>query len=122
MLRPMAFVLSLTAFVAQGAKVGDTYESVLAEKGTPKSQVQAGAIRMLGYSEVTIKFRDGVVVPIKAVVSTPSMPSPTAGSPSPTGQTPASSSPQVRAAISVDAVREQLKDAIDNVNTILSST
>ena len=116
MLRPIAFVIMCTASVALGAKVGDTYASVIAEKGAPKSQVQAGPIRMLGYSDVTIKFRDDVVVSIKAAVTPPSTPSPMVGSPSPTGQ----NSPKAPAAISVDAVRAQLKDATDRVNAIVN--
>ena len=118
--RVFSLVPLLAASVALGAKVGDTYESVLSEKGTPKSQVLAGAMRMLGYSDVTIKFKDDVVVSIKAVVSTPSIPGPTASSSPPTTQHPETAGPKAPAAVSVDALRAQLKDAVDHVNQIVN--
>jgi hypothetical protein len=59
-------LLFLAASAAMGSSVGDTYEKVMAEKGAPKSQIQAGAVRVLVYTDVTIKLKDDVVVSIKA--------------------------------------------------------
>ena len=111
MLRLFPCIFLFAAAAAFGAKVGDTYESVIAEKGVPKSQVQVGAVQMLGYPDVTIKLRDNVVVSVRAVVNTPAPPSPPPKAPKP------QESP---AAISVDRIRAQLKDAIDNVNVIVN--
>jgi len=73
----------LAAAAALGSEVGDSYEKVLAEKGAPKSQMQAGAVRILSYSDETIKLRDDVVVSIKAVAVAPpqSVPPPQPGTP-----------------------------------------
>jgi hypothetical protein len=105
-------LLLLSASAALGAKIGDSYESVIAEKGPPKSQVQAGSIRILGFPDVTIKFRDNVVVSITAAASPPA----TALSPSPRAPKPQAS----QSAASADAVKAQLKDAIDHVNQIVN--
>ena len=110
-MRVFLYLLFLAASVAYGAKVGDTYDSVIAEKGVPKSQVQVGAVQMLGYPDVAIKLKDHVVVSIRAVVNTPPMPSPP----------PKAAKPQVpKPAISVEALRAQLQDAIDSVSAIVN--
>jgi hypothetical protein len=109
-LRILPYLLFLAASVAFGANVGDTYESVIAEKGPPKSQIQVGTVRMLGYSDVTIKIRDNVVVSIKAVISAPTIPSQPRSAPS----------QRAPAAVSADALEAQLKDAVDRVNLIVN--
>jgi hypothetical protein len=49
--------------------VGDTYQQVIAEKGSPKSQMEAGAMRILNYPDATIKIRDNVVISIKVAAA-----------------------------------------------------
>jgi hypothetical protein len=104
-------LILLSAPVALGAKIGDTYESVIAEKGPPKSQIQAGTVQIVGYADVTIKLKDGVVVSIKAVASAP------AAVPTPI---PKTSSQSAQPAASADALEAQLKDAIDHVKVIVN--
>jgi hypothetical protein len=108
--RFISYLLLFSASIALGANVGDTYESVIKEKGAPKSQIQVGAVRLLGYTDVTIKFRDNVVVSIKAVVNTPEAPY----------QPPKAPIQQTQAPLSVDAIEAQLKDAVDHVNLIVN--
>jgi len=110
-MRLLLCLLLLPASVALGAKIGDTYESVIAEKGPPKSHMQAGAIQLVGYPDVTIKFKDNVVVSIKAVASAP------AAAPTPV---PKISNQTAQPAASVDALEAQLKDAVDHVNVIVN--
>jgi hypothetical protein len=100
------------ASAALGAKIGDTYESVIAEKGSPKSQVQAGTVRIVSFSDVTIKFKDDVVVSINSIAGAPET---TQGPPSKVSNRQAS-----QAAGSVDAIKAQLKDAIDHVDQIVN--
>jgi hypothetical protein len=85
---------------------------VIAEKGPPKSQIQVGAVRILGFPGVTIKFKDNLVVSITAVASAPE----TIPSPPPK----VSNQQALQAAVSVDAVKAQLKDAVDHVNEIVN--
>jgi hypothetical protein len=67
------------ATVAFGAKVGDTYQQVLAEKGNPKSQIEAGTLRVLKYPDASIEIRGNLVVSIKPVtVAPPAAPAPAA--------------------------------------------
>ncbi len=44
---------------------GDTHEQVLAEKGKPSGDMQAGTSRVLTYSDVVVKLQKGVVVEVK---------------------------------------------------------
>jgi hypothetical protein len=111
-MRLFPFLLFFSASAALGAKIGDSYESVIAEKGPPKSQIQVGTVRILGFPDVTIKFKDNVVVSINAVTRAPE---------TTPGPTPRASNQQAsQAAVSVDAVKAQLKDAIDHVNQIVN--
>jgi len=89
LVRLLTFVLLFAATHAFGASVGDTYAAVIAEKGSPKSQMQAGSVRVLSYADVTIKLRDDVVVSIKAAPAASTAPTPTptaAGSPPTTAE------------------------------------
>jgi protein disulfide-isomerase len=56
---------------ALAATVGETYDQVLAEKGKPASHLEAGAVQILTYPDAVIKFRDKVVVSIKAPEASP---------------------------------------------------
>jgi hypothetical protein len=111
-LRFFSYLLFFSASVALGAKIGDTYDSVIAEKGPPKSQVQAGTVRILAFPDVTIKFKDNVVVSINPVAGAQE----TTSSPPPKDSNRQAS----QAAGSVDATKAQLKDAIDHVNQIVN--
>jgi hypothetical protein len=112
LLRLVSYILFFSASVALGAKIGDTYESVIAEKGAPKSQIQAGTVLILGYRDVSIKLRDNVVVSINAVASAP------ATTPSPPPRV--SDQQPSQAAGSADSIKAQLKDAVDHVNEIVN--
>jgi len=110
-LRLVSYLLFFSASVALGAEVGDTYESVIAQMGPPKTQIRVGTVQLLGYPDVTIKFKDNVVVSIKAAVSAPAaMPTPP----------PKISNRPALAAGSVDGIRAQLKDAVDHVIQIVN--
>jgi hypothetical protein len=110
-LRLFPYLLFFSASAALGAKIGDTYQSVIAEKGPPKSQIQVGTTELVGYPDVTIKFKDNVVVSIKPVVSSP------AAAPAPSPRISGQTAPH---ASMVDAVRAQLKDAVDHVVQIVN--
>ncbi len=51
--------------VGGGPRVGDTYKSVVAQKGRPSSEVDVERVRFLTYPDETIKFRDDMAVEIK---------------------------------------------------------
>jgi len=61
------FACLLIAAAAFGTDVGDTYQQVISENGKPKSQIEAGAVKILNYPNETIKLRDDVVVSVTAV-------------------------------------------------------
>lgn len=119
-MRFLPYLLFLAASVALGAKVGDTYESVIAEKGAPKSQIQVGTVRLLGYTDVSIKLRDNVVVSISAVASPPATTRSPSSSVSSQQAPPAAGNGPAPATRSVDAIEAQLKDAVDRVNQIVN--
>ncbi len=75
-LRCLVWALLIPAGAASALEVGETYEKVLAEKGPPASQVQAGELRLLSYPGITVKLKDGVVISIKGVAASPA-PAPT---------------------------------------------
>ncbi len=58
---------SLLGTCAFAAKIGDSYDQVLAEKGKPASQVVAGNLCILNYADGSIRLKDNVVVEIKSV-------------------------------------------------------
>jgi protein disulfide-isomerase len=58
---------SLLGTCAFAAKVGDSYDQVIAEKGKPSGQIAAGNARVLNYADVSIRLRDDVVVEIKSI-------------------------------------------------------
>jgi hypothetical protein len=95
----MKFILYMlvTAIAALGANIGDTYEQVISEKGKPKSEMDAGTLRLLNYPDVVIKIKDDVVVTIKAVPAAAPAPAP-AQSAAPAGPTPA---PEIGAQIAI---------------------
>jgi len=106
----LSFVLLLSAATSLGSGIGDPYEKVIAEKGTPRSEIQAGAVRILNYPDVTIRLRDNVVVAINAVASAPA----------PTGKPSNSPAQPPPAAERIAALKRDLKEAIARVNLIVN--
>jgi hypothetical protein len=102
--------LLLLATAASALQLGDTYESVLREKGPPTSQMQAGARRLLNYPDVTVKLKDEVVVAIgeaaKATVPGPTPP-------------PAPARP-LKAAEQIEAAKRDLQAAVERVEAIVN--
>jgi len=88
--------------------VGDSYDKVVAEKGQPKSLIDAGSMKVLTYPDMTVRLKDGVVVSVKA-----SAPPPKAA------PTKAPGAPLTRED-QVAAVKKRLKDAITAVNLIVN--
>lgn len=80
-------VLSLAlGTCAFAAKLGDTYEQVIAEKGKPTSQVVAGNSKVLNYADISIRLKDNAVVGVNPVAA---VPSPTASTEKKPNQKPA---------------------------------
>ena len=107
-MRLLPFLICFVATAALGSNVGDTYEKVIAERGAPRSQIQAGTARVLVYPDATIKLKDDVVVSIKAVA--PAQPSRPPNAP---GQQPT-------AAQQVAAIKREMMDAIEQVKSIVN--
>jgi len=57
--------LSLSG-VLLAVQPGDSLDQVLAEKGKPAGDIQAGASRVLSYADLVVKLQKGVVVEVKA--------------------------------------------------------
>lgn len=79
---PVIF-LGLLTVAARATNIGDSYQAVLAERGAPKSQMEAGANLILSYPDATIKLRDKAVVTITPLKPTGAR---AASSPAPTVQ------------------------------------
>jgi hypothetical protein len=76
--RGLSSLLLFTAVAAHALEVGETYEQVLSENGPPRSQMQAGANRLLNYPGVTIRMKDDAIVSIKVLAAAqPPTPTPT---------------------------------------------
>jgi hypothetical protein len=103
------FLLS-SATAAWGLDVGDTYQQVLSEKGKPKSQIDAGSLKILNYPDSTIKIRDNLVVSIKSVAPAPQNYTP------PSQTTP---KPQSVPA-SASALKLKMDDAVRKVQLIVN--
>jgi hypothetical protein len=118
-MRSIPLLLFLAATAAFGSSVGDTYEKVLAEKGAPRSQIEAGSVRILSYADVTIKFRDDVVVSIKAVPAPTPTPTPRAqDAPATTQEAPANAQPSE--VEQVATLRKELANALEQVKEIIN--
>jgi hypothetical protein len=61
--------IAISAAAALGTSVGDTYQQVLAEKGEPRSQIEAGSVRVLNYPDANIRIRDNVVVSVRLIAA-----------------------------------------------------
>lgn len=110
-------LLLLLAANAWAASVGDTYQQVLAEKGTPKSQVTAGARRILNYPDQTIELRDDVVTAIKPVAAAPAPADPApAPAPAPAPVAPPSTATTGQAAV----LKQEIAKAVARVQGIVN--
>jgi hypothetical protein len=94
------------AAAAYGSNVGDTYQQVVAEKGTPKSQIEAGTLQILNYTDATVRLRNGIVVSVTRV-NRPALPD----------TTPA---PALAPAAKVAATEEELHRAVTEVQNIVN--
>jgi hypothetical protein len=106
------FYFLVTATVSLAANVGDTYKSVIAEKGPPKSEIDAGPIRMLGYDDMTVKLRNDVVVSIKLIAKQKQQEIPK-GAPQAPGNSDGSQA-------QIYTLKGQLNDAVAKVRTIIN--
>jgi len=65
-MRRMLFLLPLLAAIPSFAvSVGEPYDQVIAEKGQPIGTMDSGTTRVATFSDVTIKFRNDVLVSIR---------------------------------------------------------
>jgi len=110
----MKYILCLlfSAGAALGSSVGDSYQQVIAENGNPRSQVAAGAVRILNYPDATIKIKDNVVISVKAVSAAQQQASP----PTPTPARPLTTQEQIA------ALRKEQIDAETQVKNIINQT
>ncbi len=95
------------ATVALGSNVGDTLKQVIAERGTPKSKIEAGSVQILNYSDATIKLKDGVVVAISVL----SKASNVAAAGAPPTQNPTDK---------LAALQKEMRDAVAKVEYIIN--
>ncbi|HZZ18748.1 MAG TPA: hypothetical protein VFE25_05240 [Opitutaceae bacterium] len=69
MTRYLPILLFTAATSLMGSAVGDTYDRVIADNGKPKNEMDAGAVKVLDYGDVTIRLRDDVVTSVKGVAA-----------------------------------------------------
>lgn len=93
------------AAAALGTNIGDTYQQVIAEKGQPKSQIEAGNLQILNFADATVRLRDGVVISISSVARTARAES-----------TAATLTPAERLAAS----QREMSDAVEKVQSIIN--
>lgn len=77
----LACSILLSSRASLGLGVGETYSQVVAEKGPPKSEMQAGTRRIVTYPDAVVKFDNDVVVSVRAVA--PPTPTPRAAAVAP---------------------------------------
>lgn len=97
-------VMLVAAPDVTAANVGDTLAQVLAEKGAPRSRIEAGSLQVLSYPDATIKLRDGRVVSV-------ALPPRSAGKPDPARQAPADP---------LAVAERELRDAVSRVQAIIN--
>jgi hypothetical protein len=103
----------LAATAAMASQIGDAYAKVIADNGQPKSQMEAGSIRVLIYPDVTIKTRDDVVIAITA--------SPKAQEPQPQSAAPSSHSRKdMPVPEQIAELKMTIKKAVDRVTAIVN--
>ena len=108
----MKYILCLIFSVATAAfatDVGDTFQQVITERGNPVSQIDAGSLRVLKYSDIVVKLKDNVVVSTAPIVaeSKPSTPLP-------------APSPAAKRDVQIAAVKKEQKNAVMRVSAIIN--
>jgi protein disulfide-isomerase len=69
----LALMFAMAGAPIVAVEVGQTYEQVIAELGTPPSKMEMGGALILNYPESSVKLRDGKVVSVKAVTASSSV-------------------------------------------------
>jgi hypothetical protein len=107
-------VFVLTAETARPLQVGDTLRKVLAEKGQPAGQMQAGDVCLLDYPGLSIRLKDAVVVEINVVLA--------ASTPNPTPTPTPTSVPTQTLTVpeQIDAAKAKLSKATEQVKAIVN--
>jgi hypothetical protein len=125
-------VFSTVASTVFGAAVGETYDQLIAEKGKPKSQMNAGNVRIVTYTDARIKLRDDIVISITPIAIPPPTPTPTpapsptpapdsdAGATSPTTEGTTRSAKDAQKDQQVAVAEEGMKKAIEAVQKIVN--
>jgi hypothetical protein len=110
--RRLSFIacIMLSAAAALGTNVGDTYQQVIAEKGEPRSQIEAGSVRVLNYPDANIRIRDNLVISVRIIAAPTPQPSPPSPTPTPV------LSPQAQ----IIALKRQMNDAVNRVQIIVN--
>jgi hypothetical protein len=122
-------LLLLLSGHAFATEIGDTYNQVIAERGKPKSQIDAGSRRLLQYPDAAIELRDNLVTNIKAIT-----PPPTATTPAPAPAAPAKAPPATATAAApkpaaqpsssstakIAALQRELNQAVNRVKEIVN--
>lgn len=114
----------LASTSAHGAKVGDTLEQLLAEKGQPKSQMTAGDTRVFTYPDMKVKLTSDVVVSISAVAPPAAAPVPSdsslPGAETRSPETASDGSAASREKASAVTAERRLRRAIEIVQNIVN--
>jgi hypothetical protein len=103
-----ALILAATVASACAAKIGDTYDQVIAEKGPPSGKIEGGSIILLRYPDATYRLKGGVVVAIKS--------SPIAAP----AEAPAAETEAVRPRTRIQELRDNEKAAARRVREIVN--
>ncbi len=115
--------LALFAFVSvsaacSAATIGETFDQLIAERGKPKSQMNAGNMRVVTYADVSIKLRDDIVISITPIVAPKPTPTPA------TPESPLEAAAPVKdakgAPMSAATAEAALKRAIEAVERIVN--
>ncbi|MEO6004326.1 MAG: hypothetical protein ABIZ04_19455 [Opitutus sp.] len=120
----MKYVLVWLLLVASASavQIGDTYEQVIAEKGTPKSQASAGGKRILNYPDGSVHVQNNAVVLIKLSSKAPARSDPAPSKPEEkaapeTQKAPADPLPATE---SLSTLENQRQSAINRVKSIVN--
>lgn len=82
----LSFLLIVGAHSLRAVNIGDSYASVVAEKGVPTGKMNARGLLMLVYPEMTIKLREDKVVAIEVPKEAAVAPEKPAGDPDSTAE------------------------------------
>jgi hypothetical protein len=113
--RFLAILVLLAAAAAPAAVVGDSYDKVIAEKGSPRSQMQAGTVLVLSYPDVVIRLENNVVVSVR-IVPVPA----TAQKAAAPAASPAPAATQAQQSAQVAEARAKIADALAKARAIIN--